>query len=193
MSASSLYHPPQRLKGDLTIWLVIAIEMATFALLFISYAWARANDTPNFRLDQNTVDSSKGLINTVLLIAGSWMVARAQIALKTMDTKVTAKWLLSAMCMGLAFLAFKLQEYTAKFDAGLGLDSSTFYTFYFLLTGFHFFHVLAACVFLFFVWWTVRRTTSSEDMEHALDTAAAFWHMVDLLWIVLFPLLYLMP
>ena len=86
-----------------------------------------------------------------------------------------------------------LKEYTAKFDAGLGLDSSTFYTFYFLLTGFHFFHVLAACVFLFFVWWTVRRTTSSEDMEHALDTAAAFWHMVDLLWIVLFPLLYLMP
>ena len=181
------------LKGDLTIWLVIALEMATFMLFFVSFAWVRADNIDSFRLHQEALDSSKGLINTALLITGSWAVVRSQSALKKGLTRPASNWLLSAILSGLVFMVFKVYEYKAKFEAGIGLDTDTFYTFYFLLTGFHFFHVFAACIFLLLIWFSLFKGRLQPHHTHSLDTAAAFWHMVDLLWVVLFPLVYLLP
>ena len=181
----------RHLPGDLAVWLIILLELATFGLLFATYAVVRGMDPELFNASQATLDRSKGLINTWLLIGGSWCVVRAVQAIGEGTRSAGVRWLLAAQACGLAFLVFKLQEYSAKFDAGIDLETNRFYMFYFILTGFHFFHVLAAMVFLsiltFFSW----RGDYGPGRLHALETGAAFWHMVDLLWIVLFPLLYL--
>jgi nitric oxide reductase NorE protein len=72
------------------------------------------------------------------------------------------------------------------------LSTNTFYMFYILLTGFHFFHVLSAMVFLTILWLKTRAGQYGKHNHHALETGAAFWHMMDLLWTVLFPLIYVM-
>lgn len=178
------------LPGDLAIWIVILVEMATFALLFLSCAVARALDVAAFDAGQRTLDATKGVVNTWLLIGGSGCVVAAIRAVRAGHESSGVRWLVGAQACGLAFLALKSLEYREKFASGVDLDTSTFHTFYFLLTGFHFFHVIAAVVFLALLTMQLRRRGGQASL-HALETGAAFWHMVDLLWIVLFPLLYL--
>ncbi len=193
MTAMAPAGPDDRhLPGDLAVWLIILLELATFALLFGTYAVVRGMDPELFNASQATLDRSKGLINTWLLIGGSWCVVRAIQAIDADARAAGVRGLLAAQACGLAFLFFKLQEYGAKFDAGIDLETNRFYLFYFLLTGFHFFHVIAAMVFLAILTFHAWRGDYGPGRLHALETGAAFWHMVDLLWIVLFPLVYLM-
>ncbi len=181
-----------RLEGDLAVWLIILAELLAFAIFFLSYAFARTRDVALFNASQQTLDLTFGGINTALLITGSWCVVRAIQAVKQDASDAGARWLVLALLSGSAFVVIKLTEYSAKWAAGLDLSSNTFYMFYFLLTGFHFFHVVAAMVFLtILLVKTLQGCYGSHD-HHALETGGAFWHMVDLLWIVLFPLIYVM-
>ena len=182
----------RHLPGDLAIWFIILLELTTFVLLFVAYAFMRSKDIELFNASQLTLDRSKGLINTWLLIGGSWCVVRAIQAIRAGARKPGLRWLLAAQGCGVAFLILKLKEYRALFEAGIDLETNRFYTFYFTLTGFHFLHVLAAIVVLAILTLVNRRAESNPDQIHGLETGAAFWHMVDLLWIVLFPLVYLM-
>lgn len=181
-----------RLEGDLAVWLIILAELLAFAIFFLSYAFARARDVALFNASQQTLDLTFGGINTALLITGSWCVVRGIQAVKQNASGAGAGWLVLALLCGSGFVVIKLMEYSAKFDAGLDLSTNTFYMFYFLLTGFHFFHVLAAMVFLVFLLVKTLQCRYGSHDHHALETGGAFWHMVDLLWIVLFPLIYVM-
>ena len=184
--------PVLRLEGDLAVWLIILAELLAFAIFFLSYAFARTTDVALFNASQRTLDLNFGGINTALLITGSWCVVRAIQAVRQDDSRRGARWLVLALLCGSGFVVIKLMEYSAKWAAGLDLSTNTFYMFYFLLTGFHFFHVLAAMVFLaILLIKTLQGRYGSHD-HHALETGGAFWHMVDLLWIVLFPLIYVM-
>ena len=184
-----------RLAGDLAVWLIILAELLTFGILFLSYAFARTFDVALFNASQRTLDLNSGAINTALLITGSWCVVRAVQAVKQDAPNAGARWLLAALACGAGFAAIKLMEFSAKAQAGIDLSTNTFYMFYMfyiLLTGFHFFHVLAAMVFLTILLVQTRAGRYGKHNHHALETGAAFWHMVDLLWIVLFPLIYVM-
>ena len=86
----------------------------------------------------------------------------------------------------------KLGEYAQKMESGVDLSTNTFYMFYLFLTGFHFLHVVVGMLALGYLWVKTRRGCYGSHDCHALETGAAFWHMVDLLWIVLFPLVYVM-
>lgn len=189
---NNLNHDDRYLPGDLAIWFIILLELTTFVLLFVAYAIMRSKDIELFSDSQLTLDRGKGLINTWLLIGGSGCVVRAIQAIREGARKPGLRWLLAAQACGVAFLILKLKEYTALFDAGIDLETNRFYTFYFTLTGFHFLHVLAALVVLAILTFINRRGDVDADRVHGLETGAAFWHMVDLLWIVLFPLVYLM-
>ncbi len=181
-----------RLAGDLAVWLIILAELLAFGILFVSYGFARLQDVPLFNASQSTLDLTYGGINTALLITASWCVVRAIQAVKRGASAKGAGWLVAALACGAGFVGVKLMEYAAKWAAGVDLSTNTFYMFYFLLTGFHFFHVLAAMVFIAILSvQTLRGRYGPEDV-HALETGGAFWHMVDLLWIVLFPLIYVM-
>ena len=181
-----------RLAGDLAVWLIILAELLAFGILFLSYAFARTVDVTLFNASQRTLDLKSGAINTALLITGSWCVVRAVQAVKRDASVIGVRWLGGALICGIGFSIIKLMEFSAKANAGIDLSTNTFFMFYILLTAFHFFHVLAAMVILTILLFKTHAGCYGSHDVHALETGAAFWHMVDLLWIVLFPLIYVM-
>jgi nitric oxide reductase NorE protein len=181
-----------RLHGDLAVWLIILAELLTFGILFLSYAFARAREVALFNASQLTLNLNSGAINTVLLITGSWCVVHAVKAVRADQSGQGVRWLVAALTCGVGFVCFKLIEYSAKIEAGIDLSTNTFYMFYLMLTVFHFLHVIVAMVFLTILLVKTMQGKYGSHDYHALETGAAFWHMVDLLWIVLFPLVYVM-
>ena len=181
-----------RLRGDLGVWLVILLELLTFAILFVAFAFARNGELEVFQASQKTLNLHAGALNTVLLITGSWCVACAVRAVQRDACALGARWLLASLACGAGFIAVKLGEYAEKLQAGIDPSSNTFYMFYIFLTGFHFLHVVVGMLALLYLWFKTRRGAYGSHNTHALETGAAFWHMVDLLWIVLFPLVYVM-
>ena len=183
---------PPRLSGDLGVWLIILLELLTFAILFIAFAFSRVRELEVFNAAQSTLDLHMGAVNTVLLITGSWCVASAVRAVRRDASKLGARWLVAALVCGCGFLFLKVTEYADKMALGVDLSSNTFYMFYFMLTGFHFLHVVVGVLALAYLWFKTQRGDYGSHDCHALETGGAFWHMVDLLWIVLFPLVYVM-
>lgn len=184
--------PDPRLRGDLAVWLIILAELLTFGILFLCYAFARSQDVALFNASQLTLNLNSGALNTVLLITGSWCVVHAVEAVQEDKSGRGARWLVAALACGFGFAGLKVIEFSAKLEAGIDLSTNTFYMFYLLLTGFHFLHVIAAMVFLSLLLVKTMQGAYGRHDYHALETGAAFWHMVDLLWIVLFPLVYVM-
>lgn len=182
----------RRLPGDLAIWVFILAEMLAFAVFFAAYAFARAGNPELFNFYQQTLDRDAGAINTVLLITGSWFVALAVRAAGRDDGAWIARHIGLGFLCGAGFLAVKVFEYAEKFGAGITLSTNTFYMFYISLTFFHFMHVVLGMVILAVLWLQARRGAYGSHDAHGLESGAAYWHMVDLLWIVLFPLVYVM-
>ncbi|MDE2440633.1 MAG: cytochrome c oxidase subunit 3 [Betaproteobacteria bacterium] len=182
----------RRLPGDLAIWFFILAEMLAFAVFFAAYAFARASHVEEFNLYQQTLDRNLGGLNTLLLITGSWFVVRAvQAAHKDNQQAIALNILIGWLCGG-GFLIVKVIEYSAKFGAGISMSTNTFYMFYISLTFFHFMHVILGMVILTVLWVQARKGVYGRHDAHGLESGAAYWHMVDLLWIVLFPLVYVM-
>lgn len=183
---------PPRLRGDLAIWVFILAELLAFGVFFAAYAVTRAHNVEAFNVAQAGLDRNIGAINTLLLISGSWCVVRAVQAARADRQTPAMRWMGIALLCGLGFLVAKVFEYQAKFALGLTLESDTFHMFYFSLTFFHFMHVvLGVCILAILLFKLGRGAYGSRDV-HGLETGAAYWHMVDLAWIVLFPLVYVM-
>lgn len=186
--------PPaaRKLPGDLAIWIFILAEMLAFAVFFATYGFARAKNVEMFNLYQQTLDRNIGAINTILLVTGSWFVVLAVQAIHRDDSKAAARHIAFGFIAGAGFLILKVVEYAAKFGAGISLSTNTFYMFYISLTFFHFMHVILGMVILAILWVKTRQGAYGRDNTNALESGAAYWHMVDLLWIILFPLVYVM-
>ncbi len=174
------------------MWFVIGIEMLTFGLFFIVFAIARSREAELFRAGQAGLNLHAGALNTALLLTGSWCVARGVHALRDGRAQASARWTWAGAACGAGFLVSKWAEYLVKLGEGKDLSSDTFHMLYYLLTGFHFLHVAAAVLALAVVAWLTRRRRWGTGHTHAPETVAAFWHMVDLLWVVLFPLVYVL-
>lgn len=181
-------HPP----GDLAIWVFILAELLAFGVFFAVYAVVRMKNVELFDAMQPTLDRNAGAINTVLLLAGSWCVARAVAAIEQDRQPSCVRWLAAAMLSGIGFLGVKLSEYAAKFAVGINLATNDFYMFYLSLTFFHFMHVVLGLAILAAVWWKARAGGYSAADHRGVETGAAYWHMVDLVWLILFPLVYVM-
>lgn len=181
-------HPP----GDLAVWIFILAELLVFGVFFLAYAFARVGDTALFDTMQHTLDRQAGAVNTLLLITSSAAVALAVQAAERGRGRIAARWLAAAMACGGGFLVVKGGEYLAKFDAGITLSTNTFYMFYLSLTFFHFMHVVLGMVVLAVLWGGCRRGAYGPGRMNGLESGAAYWHMVDLVWIVLFPLVYVL-
>ena len=192
LDSLSIPQKSPRLPGDLAIWIFILSEMLAFAVFFSAYAFARTKNVEMFNLYQQTLDRDLGALNTVLLITGSWLVVLAvQAAHRDDKAAITRNLLLGFLCGG-GFLVVKIVEYAAKFGAGISLSTNTFYMFYISLTFFHFMHVILGMVIIAVLWSQARQGKYGSQDAHGLESGAAYWHMVDLLWIILFPLIYVM-
>lgn len=178
------------LPGDLAIWIFILAEMLAFGVLFVAYAFTRAHNVELFNESQLTLNRTAGVINTLVLITSSYFVVQGVYAIKRGLSAPCVYWLSGAFLLGGVFVAIKMVEFHDKFVAGITLSTNTFYMFYLALTFFHFMHVLMGMIILAFVIAKARRGGYSRLDHVGVETGASFWHMVDLLWIILFPLVY---
>jgi nitric oxide reductase NorE protein len=182
---------PKLLPGDLAIWLFIFMELLVFGIFFIVYAVMRIQNIELFNHYQLTLNRELGVANTLLLITSSYFVVRAVHAIKANNIKNCIYWLYAALIGGGGFLILKSWEYVDKFSAGITLSTNTFYMFYLSLTMFHFLHVILGMVILFAVAIKAKRGAYSDQNYSGVETGASYWHMVDLVWIILFPLVYI--
>ncbi|PJG56101.1 copper oxidase [Bradyrhizobium forestalis] len=171
------------LPGDPMIWVLIFSELAAFGLFLGAFVVARAVHPAVFAAGQATLETHLAGINTIVLVTSGWAAARATAAARAGRRPAARGWLFGAMALGTLFIAIKLFEYAGEIALGNGLETSAFFTLYFLLTGFHLLHVGLGVVILA----VVSRGANAAGVE----TGTAFWHMVDLLWIVMFPIIYL--
>jgi nitric oxide reductase NorE protein len=187
-AAAPRRHPP----GDLAIWILILAELGVFAVFFAVYAFTRMNHVELFNQYQQTLDRDAALINTFALITSSFFVVRAVADIRDGDSRGCARWLLAAIGMGAVFVVVKMSEFAHHFGEGVTLSTNTFYMFYLSLTFFHFMHVLMGMVILAAVALKARRGGYSVANHTGVETGASYWHMVDLVWLILFPLIYVM-
>ncbi|MEN8212969.1 MAG: cytochrome c oxidase subunit 3 family protein [Pseudomonadota bacterium] len=180
------YHLP----GDFAIWVFIFAELLVFGVFFLSYAFYRASHVEMFNMYQDTLDRESGAINTLLLITSSYFVVRAVSAIKSGDARRCVNWLAAALAGGGGFLVIKSLEFADKFSHGISLGTNTFYMFYLSMTFFHFMHVILGMIILAAVLFKARAGGYSAEEYTGVETGASYWHMVDLVWIVLFPLVY---
>ena len=185
------------------MWLFLATEILLFAGLFTGYAVYRMEFTEAFEQASRTLDLSLGTLNTFLLITSSFTVALS-IHFARSDKKWTAvAMLVSTIVMGFGFLAIKAVEYEHKFHIGAlpgpyySFDGVTadgapmYFTVYFLTTGLHALHVIIGMTVLSILTVKTAMGRFSSKYYLGLELGGLYWHLVDLVWIFLFPLLYL--
>ncbi len=180
-------YPP----GDFAIWIFIYAELLAFGIFFLSYAFARANNVELFNASQLLLNRTAGAVNTLVLITSSYFVVRAVAAIREDKARLCSRWLLAAILMAGVFLVIKLFEFYTKYQEGITLSTNTFYMFYLSLTFFHFMHVILGAVILIAVMLKARRGGYSREEHTGVETGGSYWHMVDLVWIILFPLVYI--
>ena len=182
----------QALPGDFAIWIFIYAELLVFGIFFLAYAFARAQNIELFNEYQQTLNRETGAINTLLLITSSYFVVMAVNAIRRNAARRCSQWLMLAILGGAVFVVVKMSEFVAKYADGINLSTNTFYMFYLSLTFFHFMHVLMGMVILAAVAVKAYRGGYSAQDHTGVETGASYWHMVDLVWIVLFPLVYVL-
>jgi nitric oxide reductase NorE protein len=179
----------RRVPGEPGIWVLILGELFVFSIFFVTIATVRHSNPELYRRAQATLDWPLGLANTLLLLTGSLLVALA--VGRARDRRGGAGTLLyGAIACGCGFIALKAIEYSEKIRAGINFSSSEFFNLYFAFTGIHLAHVLIGLVVL----WLLRRAVRlppTPERGRMIECGAIFWHLVDLLWIVLFALFYL--
>jgi len=172
------------LPGDLMMWVLIISELLVFGAALAAFLFVRLSDPAGFAADQALLDRTAGAANTVVLVTSGLFAALAVRAREEGAKQQAHNWIYAAILLGVVFLTVKVFEYWSKASLGIGLETSPFFTFYYLITGFHAAHVIAGIVILALV--------SVWDDTRNIETGAAFWHMVDLVWVLLFPIIYLL-
>jgi nitric oxide reductase NorE protein len=183
---------PRRLPGVDGIWVFIGADSVIFAILFFSFMQDRLKNPGLFEASRHTLNMNLGGLDTLILLTSSWSVALAVQAMKRDEIDREPRLLLGGAVTGLMFVASKSFEYFQKFAHGLNPGTNPFYMWYFTLTGIHLVHVVAGTSLLTYLWVRSQRGTYDHLHRAVPECVASYWHLVDLLWIVLFPLLYLM-
>jgi nitric oxide reductase NorE protein len=182
----------RRLPGDPGVWIFIIADMMVFGLLFTSFIIERGKNVALFNLSRQALDFNYGGVNTLILLTSSWFVVLAVRAAKADRLKQVPHFLAAGAFCGAAFGVLKVTEYAHKLSAGISMLTNDFYMYYFILTGIHLLHVIGGTVVLLVLWGRSKTGVYNSSYRVGLESGASFWHMVDLLWIILFPLLYLM-
>jgi nitric oxide reductase NorE protein len=183
---------PRRLPGVDGVWVFIGADAVIFAILFGSFMQDRLHNPAMFEASRHTLNMNLGGLDTLILLTSSWSVALAIQALKRDLVDRVPRYLLGGVLTGLMFVVSKSIEYFQKFAHGLTPGTNPFYMWYFTLTGIHLTHVVVGASLLTYLWIRSRRGTYDHLHKAVPESVASFWHLVDLLWIVLFPLLYLL-
>ena len=181
----------RHLPGESGIWLFVLGDMVMFSALFTIFLYYRAQNVDLFATSQAQLDQTLGIVNTFLMLSSSWFVAMAVQAARRNLGRITPILLWLGFACGVGFGVVKFFEWNAKISAGITLTTNDFFMYYFIFTGIHFVHVLLGMLVLGVLARYTRDGVYDATKIRNLESGASFWHLVDLLWIILFALLYL--
>lgn len=175
--------------GKAAIWFLVASEIIIFGSLVLCYLmfWAMR---PEWDLDRNHLSAAAGIINTFILLTSSWTMVMAHAAAERGDLKAAAFRMLLTLGFAGMFLVVKAIEYSIKFHHGIFPNSGGFFSFYFALTGLHGLHVIAGMIAIFSLV-VAQWRGKLKNYPGRVELVGIYWHLVDVIWIFLFPLLYL--
>ncbi len=180
-----------RIPGEGGIWALIAGDMLFFTLFFVVFAKAAGVQPAQFAAGHRLLDAGLGLVNTLLLLMSSLLVALGVERAKRSGRPARTPIRLAMLCGG-GFVIVKIVEYSAKIAQGITPLSGDFFVYYFAFTGIHLFHVLLGLAALGWAQSQLASTPLADDRIALIESAALFWHLVDLLWIILFALFYVL-
>jgi cytochrome c oxidase subunit III len=180
-------------NGKLGIWLFLASEVMLFGALFASYVMLRVGNE-HWPPGATYLNIPLATLNTVILISSSVTMVLAWAALAKHDFKKFRVFMGITILCGFGFLTVKYFEYTAKFHHELFPSTNTFLAIYFTLTGLHGLHVIGGMAVNSYLWGPGSKLwkTDPHHFTNRVENAGLFWHLVDLVWIFLFPILYLL-
>lgn len=180
-----------RIPGELGIWFFVAGDLLVFSLFFVVIAQTDREQAALFARSRAMLDLWIGIANTILLLTGSWFVAIAVEHCRQMRQAMARRFFLFAILCGLGFVANKGIEWGGRIASGITPMTNDFFMLFFVFTGIHLFHVLLGLVALLFIRRVSARAVVGAHEMRIIESGATFWHLVDLLWVVLFALLYL--
>lgn len=174
------------ITAKLATWWVIASEIVIFGGLLVSYLLFRLKHA-DWAHEASHTNTAAGAFNTFVLLTSSYFVVLAHKAAEEKDGKKAANFLYLTILGGLTFMMVKAYEYTHEIGEGFTMFKSVFWSFYYTATGLHGFHVLAGMVLMAIV----AHDAKKGHNLHRVECIGIYWHFVDLVWIFLFPLLYI--
>jgi cytochrome c oxidase subunit 3 len=177
--------------SKLGIWTFLATEILLFGGLFTAYTMFRLKYPDLFYAEHLKLNRVIGAANTVVLICSSLSVAVGIAAIRQGKVKLLRSCLLITIALGAAFLCVKYFEWTAHFKEGLFPSTNIFFSLYYMMTGLHGLHVFAGMTVLSVMYYLAGKGKFSEEYSTPVEITGVYWHFVDLVWIYLFPLLYL--
>ena len=184
---------PTAVLAETGMWIFILADMSMFATYFWVFALDKSLHPEQFILGQATLDKSLGGVNTLILLLSSCFMAEAVQAARFSNAVNYTRYLLLTMFCGFAFLVIKITEYSEKISEGYHVASNVFYRDYFAFTGLHMLHVIIGLCVLGYAVQFGRHKQNLAKNAVFIENSGLYWHMVDLLWIVLFSLIYLAP
>jgi cytochrome c oxidase subunit 3 len=181
-------------NGKIGIWLFLASEVMLFGALFASYIMLRVG-APSWPNPQEYLSVPLAFTNTLVLISSSVTMVMAWASLMRNQFSRFRLYMGLTILGGVGFMIIKAIEYTAKFQHGYLPDHNTFLAIYFTLTGLHGLHVVGGMVINIYLWGPGAKLwkTNPQWFTNRVENSGLFWHFVDLVWIFLFPILYLLP
>jgi nitric oxide reductase NorE protein len=177
--------------GTSGIWTFVFIDMVVFFLFFLVYISERFRLTEIFAESQRLLDPFTGLASAMFLLTSSWCMVEAVNATRRNAERAASMYLNFALLLGALFAGNKLIEYSDKFAHGLSPVSNGFFTFYFIITGLHFIHVIGTMCFMAHCKMRLSTELGSTNFRKKMENVGLFWHFVDVLWLFIFPMLYL--
>jgi nitric oxide reductase NorE protein len=180
------------IPGEPGVWVLIVGDLVAFSTFFAVFLVHRAQNVALFAASQATMERRFGLVNTVLLLTSSLFVAQAVMGARVGARSRAARQLVLALGCGCGFIVSKVYEWGAKIARGITLNTNEFYSFYYMFTGIHLVHVLLGMGVLIYLLARSRRVDPGASYLAVMEGGGAFWHLVDVLWVLLFALLYLL-
>ena len=181
----------RRIPGESGTWVFLFGDMLVFGVFFVTFMVERAKAPELFDVARTSLHIGVGVTNTLVLLTSSLCVVVALGAIRAGAKSIATKAVCVAIACGLLFVGLKIFEYVALATSGHGPGANDFFLYYFILTGLHLFHVCIGIGVLAFLLTQTRRSELSGTRMAAVEGGACFWHLVDLLWLFLFALLYL--
>jgi len=181
-------------NAKLGIWLFLASEVMLFGGLFSAYIMLRLSDPNWANYGQSALNVPLATLNTAVLITSSVTMVMSWVSLKLNDLKKYSMYMGLTLLCSFGFLIIKYIEYTSKFDHGLYPSTNNFLAVYFTLTGLHGLHVIGGIFVNGYFFGPGKKMWSTEPVRftNRIEVAGLYWHFVDLVWIFLFPALYLL-